>query len=117
MVSSYAQVTDGVPGRGGVAFPSSCSVPLPIGKREADDPEDIVRRLNSGELSAEGEDDAAPSGRKSLVARPPAPFRCEDGPKSVIIIECHNIRSQYILGGKTMLCFEMHNYSILCLHG
>ncbi len=108
MVSSYAQVPAGLPEA--IALPSSCSVPLPIGKRAADDPEDIVRRLNSGELSPEGEDDTAaagiPSGPQGRIARPPAPFRCEDGPKSVII-ECHNIRSQYILGGKTMLCFEI----------
>ena len=111
MVSSYAQVPAGLPEA--IALPSSCSVPLPIGKRAADDPEDIVRRLNSGELSPEGEDDTATLSGPQRFA---PPFRCEDGPKSVII-ECRNIRSQYILGGKTMLCFEMHNYTILCLHG
>ncbi|XP_064396686.1 balbiani ring protein 3-like [Halichondria panicea] len=86
VVSSYAQVPAGLPEA--IALPSSCSVPLPIGKRAADDPEDIVRRLNSGELSPEGEDDTATLSGPQRFA---PPFRCEDGPKSII----HTVHGEF----------------------
>lgn len=54
------------------------------------DPADIVRRLNSGELSPDSDidTDSALSSKKvapvGLVFKPPPPvFRCEDGPKRV----------------------------------
>ena len=82
VVSSYAQVAAELP-EAKIALPSCL---LPIGKREAVDTDDIARKLNSGELSAEGEDDTAAAGiargpTSLLHARP----RCENGPVTVTI--------------------------------
>ena len=70
---SNAQVTDsdGAAGPSGlIGSPSSCRV----GRQEAVNTADIVRRLNSGELGP-----AAPAAKAVFVPI----LRCEDGPKRV----------------------------------